>query len=111
MSDSPLACTLSEEGLRCAADKLLPGLAGAARTVTLLDEGLRLEFDAALGVVPRIADVIERERQCCRFLHFALDVASEGGTIALTITGPAGTRAFLESVSATLHTHAGDAHG
>jgi hypothetical protein len=46
-----------------------------------------------------IADVIEAERLCCRFLQFDLTVSPDAGPIILTISGPAGTAEFLAQFS------------
>jgi hypothetical protein len=62
-------------------------------------DGVRFEFDPAPGIVAQIADVVERERRCCRFLHFALEVPEAGRVITLAISGPEGTGAFLESLT------------
>jgi hypothetical protein len=35
---------------------------------------------------------------CCRFLRFTLTVEPDRGPIALELTGPRGTREFLESL-------------
>ena len=45
------------------------------------------------------ADVIERERSCCRFLQFVLTVPPGDGPFQLDITGPDGTTGFLAEVS------------
>ena len=96
----PVACTLTAEALQREAAHLLPGLATAAQEVTWLSEGVRLTFATEAGLLTRIADVIERERKCCRFFHFRLDAAPSGGLVRLEITGPPGTRALLETLPA-----------
>lgn len=98
MSDLPVACTLSHGELTCQAEQLIPGLAMAAASVAPIDGGVRLELDPADGQLERIAQVIERERHCCRFLRFALTVPPGGEPFRLDITGPEGTVAFLESI-------------
>jgi hypothetical protein len=95
MSHPPIACTLTDQELACGAVDLLPGLAGAADSVRAMPNGVRLAFAAEAGVVPRLAAVIERERQCCRFLRFRLDVSPALGPIVLVIDGPPGTAEFL----------------
>ena len=97
---TPIACTLSADDHRCCADELFPALAMQARAVVALDERVRLEFDAAPGIVTRIASVVERERSCCQFLHFVLEVSPERGDVVLSVRGPAGTADFLASLSA-----------
>jgi len=46
--------------------------------------------------------VIERERGCCPFLRFTLDVAPGHGPVTLEVTGPPGTRAVLEAAAGLL---------
>lgn len=98
MSTLPVACTLSAHEQHCEADALLPGLARLARRMETLPDGRRMEFDAAPGIVARIAGVVERERECCRFLDFALHVGADGGPVTLELTGPPGTGEFLASI-------------
>jgi hypothetical protein len=44
-----------------------------------------------------LAQLIENERRCCPFLTFALELAPEHGAIWLRLTGPEGTRSFLDA--------------
>ena len=101
MSHAPIACTLTADELACGATGLLPGLALRAASVQPVPDGVRLEFVAEAGVVSRLAAVIERERQCCQFLRFRLDVAPARGPIMLQIDGPPGTREFLAGLHPT----------
>jgi len=95
----PVACTLSPGELEREANCLMPGLLARAPVVTPLDDGLRLEFDRGPDVLRDIADVIERERKCCRFLQFALTISPGDDPFRLDITGPEGTTEFLAEVS------------
>ncbi|MGQ0650383.1 MAG: hypothetical protein ACT4P7_22815 [Gemmatimonadaceae bacterium] len=97
----PVACTLSDEERPGAADQLLSGLAREATVVEPLEHGYRARFRGAPGVIRRIGEVIERERGCCTFLTFDLRTEPNDGDITLTITGPAGTRAFLDHLLTT----------
>ncbi|MBL8167428.1 MAG: hypothetical protein JNJ50_04710 [Acidobacteria bacterium] len=67
-----------------------------AQEITALDAGYKLRFAPDGGLLPRLAEFVEQERQCCPFLQFTLTVESAAGSIYLTITGPEGTNAFLE---------------
>jgi hypothetical protein len=106
MSTVPIACSLSADQLRCSADRLLPGLARDASRVARTADGARLEFDPVPGIVPRLADVVERERQCCRFLHFVIEVPEAGGPVSLELSGPPGTGDFLASLGPELRSAA-----
>lgn len=98
MSHPPIACTLSAHEQGCEAEQLLPGLARDAESVQSVPSGIRLAFSAHDGLVPRIAAVIERERQCCQFMRFRLELSPALGPIVLVIDGPPGTAEFLANL-------------
>ena len=95
MSDVPIACTLSPDALKTRRAGLLAGLFQRAEHHELTELGIRMRFAPATGVVAAIARVVDAERQCCRFLRFAMSVEPDGGPILLELTGPPGTREFL----------------
>jgi hypothetical protein len=92
----PVACALTPETLATRKSGLLPGLARDASTVEPVANGLRLLL--APDAIPRIAETIDAERRCCRFLRFDLTIEPDEGPVRLTITGPSGTREFLEAL-------------
>jgi hypothetical protein len=98
MTQPPIACSLTPDQLRCAADELLPGLARLAERVVRSSDAAELHFRPQADLLVKIASVLDRERQCCRFLHFAVDAPPLDATIRLTVSGPPGTGAFLESL-------------
>lgn len=95
MSQPPIACTLTAHDLACGAADLLPGLAESAESVQLVPNGIRFAFAPKEGIVRNVAGVIERERLCCQFLRFRLEVSASVGSITLEIDGPSGTSEFL----------------
>lgn len=95
----PLACTLTPEELSNRRDQLLPGLVGRAEEVTDLENGLRLRFQSTEGLITELARVVEAERCCCSFLRFQLTAEPESGAVTFDVTGPAGTRELLRSLS------------
>jgi hypothetical protein len=95
MNELPIACTLTPDALKARRAGLLPGLAGRAEAREETPDGLRLRFAPSSDTLRAIADAIDAERQCCRFLQFDLLVEPDGGRIWLTLSGPAGTREFL----------------
>jgi hypothetical protein len=95
MSDVPIACTLSPDALKTRREGLLAGLFQRAEHHELTELGIRMRFAPATDVVAAIARVVDAERQCCRFLRFAISVEPDGGPILLELTGPPGTREFL----------------
>jgi hypothetical protein len=94
----PIACTLKPGDLTTRRAELLPGLVARASAREALPDGWRFVFAADSDTLKAIADVIDAERQCCRFLQFQLTVPASGAPITLDVTGPEGTRAFLESL-------------
>jgi hypothetical protein len=50
-------------------------------------------------MLTQLGKVLDAERRCCRFFHFSIDAQPAHGAILLTVAGPAGTGAFLESLS------------
>ena len=98
MADVPIACTLSEDALRARTSGLLAGLAALSTKQLKLATGCRLEFPATSDVLTQVTAMIDAERQCCRFLRFALTIEPDLGPISLELTGPEGTHGFLESL-------------
>jgi hypothetical protein len=98
MTDLPVACTLSPDALRARRQGLLADLLQRSQSHELTADGLRVIFSADGESLATIAQAVEAERQCCRFLRFVLTVAPDGGPIALELSGPGGTREFLAAL-------------
>lgn len=91
----PIACEWPADQLRRRREELLPGLVERATAREALPDGFRWTFEPEPGLLHRIAGVVDRERSCCRFLSFRLEVEPDGGAVRLDVTGPEGTVAFL----------------
>ncbi|MES1240080.1 MAG: hypothetical protein ABUT39_00535 [Acidobacteriota bacterium] len=96
MTDIPIACSLTAAELDQRRE-VLAALRARCAEALAIENGIRLRFEAAPGVLADIARVIELERQCCRFLHFRLDVLPDGGPVWLELSGPEGTAGFVGS--------------
>jgi hypothetical protein len=96
--DRPLVCTLTPETVQTRRAGLLPGLLTRSDSWETLSDGYRLMFVATGDTLIAIARTIEAERQCCRFLRFTVTVSPRGGPIELDVTGPPGTREFLDAL-------------
>jgi hypothetical protein len=94
----PIVCSLTPEGIRAGRARLLPGLADRALACEATEGGYRLTFGASSDILRAITDVIDAERQCCRWLSFALTVPASGGPVTLMLTGPPGAREFLDAL-------------
>ena len=98
MSDLPIVCTLDPATMRTRREGLLTQLVASAIRCEWLTDGVRLEFTASSETLALIGRAIDAERRCCRFLRFQLTVVPDEGPIMLDLTGPAGTREFLEAL-------------
>lgn len=98
MADLPVACTLSPDALRTRREGLLAEVIRRAKAHEFTAEGLRVRFAADDKMVSLIARMVDAERQCCRFLRFAITVEPDGGPIVLELTGPPGTPDFLAAL-------------
>lgn len=95
----PIACLLSalteEEDAR--RRELTRGLEKAVRGTAELPDGLRYDLGPAEDAWLWAAELITLERRCCPFLSFALSAVSGDASFSLAVTGPPGTRAFLQT--------------
>jgi hypothetical protein len=71
--------------------------ASAATARRELDEGLEFQLPATPELLTMLAEFIGFERRCCPFFTFELQVDG-GPEMVFRMTGPAGTKAFLESL-------------
>jgi hypothetical protein len=70
-------------------------LASLVRAADELPNGMALELP--VEALAAVAVFIDRERRCCPFLRFELDVAPAGGPLRLRLTGPAGVAELLRA--------------
>lgn len=98
MSDPALVCTLPPPALEERRRGLLSQLVDAAKDRHAIPDGMRLRFASNSDTLAMIVRVVDAERQCCRFLRFSITIEADGGPVVLDVTGPAGTREFLEGL-------------
>ena len=98
MGSLPIACTLSPAALKARKANLLNVLLRRADERRELPDGYRLRFAPEGDILSEIARMVDAERQCCRFLRFAVTVEPDDGPITLDLTGPAATREFLAAM-------------
>lgn len=98
MTRLPIFCTLTPETLTARRAGLLPGLFARAGAREPLPSGYRARFSAEGDTLTALVAMVEAERQCCRFLRFQIIVEPDGGPIWLDVTGPEGTREFLDGL-------------
>ena len=69
----------------------------AVEGVQEIENGYRFVFANETALISQIAEFIAKERLCCPFLTFTLQVAPANEPLALTLSGPSGTREFLQA--------------
>lgn len=91
-----VACTAGAipEAERTAHFELLAQLGARARDKRELSNGYSYRFES--GDFDDLARWISNERRCCPFLPFAIELEPDEGAIRVSLTGPAGTREFLD---------------
>jgi hypothetical protein len=94
--DLPVVCALTPAALVTRKAALLPGLVGRAQSREETPTGMRVRLPA--DSLSAICEVVDAERQCCRFLRFDITVEADGGPIWLEVAGPPGTREFLSAL-------------
>jgi hypothetical protein len=65
------------------------------RSVASPDEGYAFRFDA--DAFDDVGRFVRNERLCCPFLSFTVELSPDGGPIWVRLTGPSGTRSFLDA--------------
>lgn len=96
-NDLPIACSLDGRALADRYIDLRAGILAEATSAERVADGYRWRFRDSHELLARLGPVIDAERQCCRFLHFAITADPDLGSVTLDITGPEGTADFLES--------------
>ena len=67
----------------------------AVEEVRELPDGLAFQFPAE--EYDAVAEFVGRERLCCPFLTFTLDVSPERGPLRLRLTGAEGAKEFIRA--------------
>lgn len=77
--------------------EVLAQLRPAIEQVEPLPDGYGLRLPADDRVLMLAAEFITRERRCCPFFQFTLDVTPDGGPVWLRLTGREGVKDFIQS--------------
>jgi len=67
----------------------------AVEEIRELPDGLSFRFPAR--EYDAVTEFVGRERLCCPFLRFSLDVAPDRGPLLLRLTGSSGAAAFIRA--------------
>jgi hypothetical protein len=67
----------------------------AAVDIRELPDGFAFHFPA--DEYPAVTEFVRRERLCCPFLTFTVEVMPEQGPLVLRLTGPDGVKEFIRA--------------
>lgn len=94
---SPLVCDLSAltDEERREHEVIGRQMFAALQEVKELPDGYGFRFPATADMLQTVATFIPRERKCCPFYDFTVEVEREDGPMWLHFTGREGTKDFL----------------
>lgn len=93
-----VSCALSTPELREREATLVAHFKSAILESTELPNGYAFRLPGDGHSIDLIAKLIIAERECCPFLAFDFTAQPDRGPVALTVTGPAGAKEFLQSL-------------
>jgi ribosomal-protein-alanine N-acetyltransferase len=97
VSDSPIACTLTERELAERRAGLVSELGRHRAEIRWLPDDAAFQYPSTAAVVDLLTEFVRVESRCCPFLRFRLTIEPAGGPVWLELTGGPGTREFLEA--------------
>ena len=97
-TDLPIACNLTDPEFQRRRANLLETFQGAILETKEIAEGYAYRFLADGNWIIELARLITFERECCPFLKFNLRIEPANGPVWLELTGPEGTREFLQTL-------------
>jgi len=97
-TELPIACSLTVPEFQQRRAELLRTFQGALLETKELDDGYAYRFPSGPNWIAELAQLITFERECCPFLRFQLRLEPANGPLWLELTGPEGTKEFLQSL-------------
>lgn len=97
-AELPIACSLTDPEFQQRRADLLKTFQEALLETKELDDGYAYRFPSSANWIAELAQLITFERECCPFLRFNLRLEPANGPLWLELTGPEGTKVFLQSL-------------
>ena len=94
----PIACTLTDLQFQEPRAGALKRAKDAVLEKKELDDGYSYRFSLDRISITELAQLITDERECCPFLRFDLHLEPGEGPVWMELTGPDGTKDFLNSI-------------
>jgi hypothetical protein len=70
---------------------------GAVEEIQELSDGYAFRLANETTMLLKLADFIAKERLCCPFFGFSLELEPEGGALWLSLTGREGVKPFIQA--------------
>ena len=70
---------------------------GAVEEIQDRSDGYAFRLPSEASMLLKLADFIAKERLCCPFFGFSLDLEPEGGALWLSLTGREGVKPFIQA--------------
>jgi hypothetical protein len=86
--DLPIACTLTDAQLHERRQAIMAAFSTMQVCTTELPDGFAFTFPATTEARLQAAQLVDMERQCCRFLTFKIVVGAARAGMRLEVTGP-----------------------
>lgn len=95
--ESPFACNMNgfDPAERQEHVAAIREVFGAVEEIRELPDGYAFRLPSAAAWVRKVADFLTKERLCCPFFGFALELEPEGGALWLRLTGREGVKPFI----------------
>jgi len=97
-SNLPVACSLTGPEFQERRSRVLLRVSESVLEVKELGDGYAYRFPGDEIWITELADLIKFERQCCPFLQFKIRIEPGTGPIWLELSGPEGTKDFLNTI-------------
>jgi hypothetical protein len=99
LPESPFACNMTaftpaERKEHIAA---IGQVFGAVEEIQEVSDGYAFRLPNESTMLLKLADFMAKERLCCPFFGFSLDLEPEGGALWLSLTGREGVKPFIQA--------------
>jgi hypothetical protein len=94
--DLPIICTLTEDELKERRRVVLDAVRQSVLSVVELPLGYGYTFRPTPDALLQLSQLVDFERQCCKFLTFNIVVGPGDAPIRLEVTGPPNAKAVIE---------------
>lgn len=92
-----LSCKLTSPELQERKRTVIVNLKNLVLEKIETENGFRFKFEGSDQVIDQLTTFIKTERLCCDFFKFELSVGEKESFTWLELTGPEGTKEFIES--------------